>query len=67
MQVVGVSIAGGIMHNMGQLALAVLALETGSLVYYAPVLVLAAAVTGSVIGIVSREVLRRVPGQKTAS
>ena len=67
MQVVGVSIAGGIMHNMGQLALAVLALETGSLVYYAPVLVLAGAVTGSVIGIVSREVLRRVPGQKTAS
>ena len=67
LQVVGVSIAGGIMHNMGQLALAVLALETGSLVYYAPVLVLAGAVTGSVIGIVSREVLRRVPGQKTAS
>ena len=62
LQVVGVSIAGGIMHNMGQLAL-----ETGSLVYYAPVLVLAGAVTGSVIGIVSREVLRRVPGQKTAS
>ena len=67
LQVVGVSIAGGIMHNMGQLALAVLAPETGSLVYYAPVLVLAGAVTGSVIGIVSREVLRRVPGQKTAS
>ena len=60
--VVGVSIVGGIMHNMGQLALAVLALETGSLIYYAPVLVVAGAVTGTVIGVVSREVLRRVPG-----
>ena len=47
---------------MGQLALAVLALETGSLIYYAPVLVVAGAVTGTVIGVVSREVLRRVPG-----
>lgn len=61
LNVTGVSIVGGILHNMGQLALAVAVLETSSLVYYAPVLVGAGAVTGFLIGAVSQEVLRRVP------
>lgn len=61
LNVTGVSIVGGILHNMGQLALAAAVLETSSLVYYAPVLVGAGAVTGFLIGAVSQEVLRRVP------
>ena len=62
LHVTGVSVAGGIAHNMGQLAMAALVLETGSLVWYAPVLVLAGSVTGLAVGIVSKEVLSRVNG-----
>lgn len=34
----GVSMIGGVMHNMGQLLVAMAVLETVSLVYYGPVL-----------------------------
>ena len=58
----GVSILGGIMHNVGQLIVAMLVLETLNLVYYGPVLILTGLVTGLLIGIVSAEVLKRVKG-----
>lgn len=58
----GVSIVGGIMHNIGQLIVAMLVLETLNLVYYGPVLILTGLVTGLLIGIVSAEVLKRVKG-----
>lgn len=64
--IMGVSILGGVSHNIGQLIVAMLALETVSLAYYGPVLLLAGLSTGFVIGIVSREVLKRVPGRLRA-
>lgn len=64
--IMGVSILGGVSHNIGQLIVAMLALETVSLAYYGPVLLLAGLATGFVIGIVSREVLKRVPGRLRA-
>lgn len=57
----GVSIAGGVFHNIGQLAVAIVVLETGSLFYYVPVLLIAGTVTGFLIGVVSGEVLKRLP------
>lgn len=56
----GVSVMGGIFHNVGQLVVAMWALETASLVYYGPVLLIAGLVTGLLIGIVSQEVLKRI-------
>lgn len=56
----GVSAAGGVFHNVGQLAVAMLVLETSSLVYYAPVLLLSGLVTGLVIGFAANEVLKRI-------
>lgn len=50
-QVTGVSLAGGVLHNLGQLAVAALVLETGSLFYYLPFLLISGAVTGSLIGL----------------
>ena len=56
----GVSVVGGVMHNVGQLLVAMLALETGKLIYYGPVLLLSGLVTGFLIGLVAQEVERRV-------
>lgn len=58
--VVTVSVAGGICHNVGQLIVAMLVVETLKLVYYIPVLLIAGFLTGLLIGIASQAVLPRV-------
>lgn len=59
--ILGVSIAGGVFHNLGQLLAAVYFMENGHIMYYFPVLMIAGTVTGLLIGIGSREVLKRMP------
>ncbi|MCR4588866.1 MAG: Gx transporter family protein [Lachnospiraceae bacterium] len=49
----GISAAGGIFHNLGQLLVAMLVVETWNVGYYAPVLVLSGLVTGLLIGFIS--------------
>lgn len=56
----GVSIIGGVFHNVGQLIVAMLVLETASLVYYGPVLLVSGLITGFIIGITAQEVLKRI-------
>ena len=58
--VAGVSIAGGVSHNIGQLAVAVIVVETYQVGYYLPVLLVSGAAAGLVIGVISGEVLKRV-------
>jgi heptaprenyl diphosphate synthase len=58
--VMGVSIAGGVFHNIGQLAVAMLVVETFSVIYYVPVLLVAGMVTGLLIGIAANEMLKRL-------
>ena len=53
--VIGVSIAGGVFHNVGQLIIASLIVETFSVMYYFPVLLVAGLVTGLLIGISFRQ------------
>ena len=57
--VIGVSIAGGVFHNIGQLIVAMMVVETLSVGYYVPVLLVAGCVTGALIGTVSEAVLKR--------
>lgn len=52
-----VSAAGGVMHNIGQLIVAFFAVETYSVIYYMPVLILAGLITGIVIGTAAALVL----------
>lgn len=47
----GVSIAGGISHNLAQLAVAALVLENAAVFAYLPVLLLSGMATGALIGI----------------
>lgn len=57
---VGVSIVGGVSHNVGQILVAMLVLETPELVWYLPVLLLSGTVAGAVIGIVGGLLLERI-------
>lgn len=56
----GVSLAGGVFHNIGQLLIAMVVVETYSVMYYLPVLLVAGMITGFVIGLVSNEMLKRL-------
>ena len=58
--VIGVSVAGGVSHNAGQLIVAMLVVETYQVGYYFPVLLVAGVLTGLGIGVVSQEVLKRI-------
>lgn len=58
--IMGISIAGGVFHNIGQLIVAMIVVETFSVAYYVPVLLISGLVTGMVIGIVSGEMLKRL-------
>ena len=55
-----VSVAGGILHNIGQIAMASLILETDALRYYLPFLLLSGTVAGVVIGVVSAIMVKRI-------
>lgn len=61
--VVGVSVIGGITHNIGQLLVAMAALETESLIYYGPVLLAAGVITGLLIGVLTLEIRKRFSGK----
>ena len=58
---VTVSIAGGIFHNVGQILVAMVIMNTTSLVYYMIILWFTGILTGAVIGIISYEVVKRLP------
>lgn len=59
--ILGVSIAGGVSHNLGQIGAAVILMENGRIIFYFPALMVAGILTGLLIGIGSREVLKRIP------
>ena len=54
--VFGVSMAGGVFHNVGQLIVAMLVVVA----YYVPVLLIAGVITGFIIGVVANEMLKRL-------
>lgn len=56
----GVSIMGGIFHNIGQLTVAAYVTKTAGVFTYFPVLLMAGVVTGSVIGLLGGMVLERI-------
>ena len=60
----GVSVAGGISHNVGQIAVAVVVLGTKYVLYYLPFLWLSGLAAGTVIGLLCGLLLRRIPAVK---
>ena len=61
---VGVSVAGGVAHNAGQILVAMALLETSRLAWYLPVLWISGTVAGVLVGIVSGALVKRIPDQK---
>lgn len=55
--IVGISIAGGVFHNVGQIIVAALAVENVKMAYYLPFLLVSGVVTGMLIGIVAKTAL----------
>ena len=58
--ILGVSIAGGVFHNIGQLLAAALMVETYGVFSYLPVLLISGLLTGFVIGLAAGEMLKRI-------
>lgn len=58
--VMGISMAGGVFHNVGQLVVAMMVVETFSVGYYLPVLLVAGLMTGFLIGVAAGEMLKRL-------
>ena len=58
---VTIAMAGAVFHNIGQVGLAMVILETSKLVYYMAILMLVGLGTGFVTGTVARQLLKRTP------
>ncbi len=56
----GVSMAGGVAHNLGQITLAALVTSTAKIYLYLPVLMISGTVTGLVLGIAASLILERM-------
>lgn len=57
---IGVSVCGGVMHNIGQIIAAVFIMGSEAIVFYLPVLIVSGVFTGVVIGVVSGIVAKHV-------
>ena len=57
---VGVSIVGGVSHNLAQLFVAMVVIEQLKLSLYGPVLIISGIVTGTMIGLLCMQVIKRV-------
>ena len=58
---VGVSVAGGVSHNVGQVIMAMLLLETAELGYYLVVLIITGIIAGVFIGLCGSVLIKKVP------
>ena len=57
---VTISVTGGVMHNVGQIAAASFMLSTNVVVYYLPFLLVSGTVAGIVVGIASAILIKRI-------
>ena len=64
--IVGVSVVGAVFHNVGQLLVAALILNTPGIMFYVFVLMISAVVTGALTGLAGKRVIQilRIPENK---
>ena len=60
--VMGISVFGAVLHNLGQIAVAWFILKTQALVYYLPFLLFSAVAGGVVTGIIAAVLIKRIKG-----
>lgn len=59
--VMGVSVAGGVFHNVGQILAVMLVMKNTMFVTYLPVLLVAGVVTGYLIGLLAKKIIELSP------
>lgn len=57
--VYGVSVAGGVSHNVGQIIVAMAVLQNSKVLYYLPFLLVAGVVAGIIVGILAAVLVKR--------
>lgn len=58
--VLGVSMAGGVFHNLAQLLIAIIIVEQLKIYYYGPILIVSGLIMGTIIGYISSMIIKRV-------
>lgn len=58
--IIGISMVGAVFHNLGQLIIAGIVVESTNVIYYMPALLIVGLVTGFIIGIISAETIKRL-------
>ena len=61
---VTVSVVGGILHNVGQIATACFVMDTAEIAYYLPVLLITGTIAGILIGLCAAMILKRLEKMK---
>ncbi len=62
--IVGVSAAGGVSHNIGQIIVAMIVMNTRAIALYLPVLWITGVFSGVLIGIIGGLIVSRIPAEK---
>ena len=57
---IAVSVAGGVLHNAGQILMACILLGTNIIAYYLPILILSGTLAGIVIGLLASVMVSRI-------
>ena len=57
---IAVSVTGGVLHNVGQICMACILLETNVVRYYLPFLIISGTLAGIVVGITAAVIVKRV-------
>ena len=57
---VGVSCAGAVAHNFGQVGMAMILMDTAQIAYYLPVLIVSGVVTGLTVGALGALLIKRI-------
>ena len=61
---VGVSVAGGVAHNLGQILVAMVLLDTPQIAFYMLVLVVTGTISGVFVGLCGGFLVKRLPNSK---
>lgn len=62
--IIGVSMGGGVFHNLGQLLIAVFSVKQLKLAFYGPILIVSGLIMGLFIGMIGMMILKRIDVNK---
>ena len=57
---IGVSILGGVVHNIAQMVVAIVLVDQLKIAFYLPVLLISGTVAGAIVGIVSQTIVKKL-------